>query len=88
MTNHDTLDTSRLKTLVDAGAISHASARGVPGGYVLAVRVGMVEKAIRAHKKTNARIFSTLEGLSNYCLAAGIRRIDVDLAGYSKEALF
>lgn len=88
MANNETLDTSKLKTLVDAGAVNYASARGVQGGYVLAVKVGMAEKFVRAHKQTNARIFATLEGLSNYCVAAGIRRFDVDLAGYSKKSLF
>lgn len=82
MTDNETLDTSRLKTLVDAGAVNYASARGVPGGFVLIVKVAMTERVIRAHRRTSPRIFATIQGLVNYCAAAGIRRFDVDLAGH------
>jgi hypothetical protein len=88
MTTVEMLDTPHLKTLVDAGAVSYVSARGVPGGFVLTVRVGLKEKSIRAVKQKNVRIFSTLPGVANYLAAAGIRRFDIDLTGYSKEALF
>lgn len=87
MTSIELLDTSRLKTLVDAGAIGGVSARGVPGGFVLSVRVGMREKIIRAVKAKNPRVFSTLPGLANYLTAAGIKRFDIDLTGYTKETL-
>lgn len=88
MANADYLDTPKLKTLVEAGAVSYVSARGVPGGFVVVVKVGMAERTIRAQKRTNARVFATMDGIVGYCSAAGIRRIDVDLAGYTKDALF
>ena len=88
MANADYIDTPNLKMLVDAGAVSYVSARGVPGGFVVAVKVGMGERIVRAQKRTNARIFATMDGIVGYCSAAGIRRIDVDLAGYTKAGLF
>lgn len=88
MATAEYLDTPKLKTLVEAGAVSYVSARGVPGGFVVVVKVGMTERTIRAQKRTNARVFATMDGIVGYCTAAGIRRIDVDLAGHSKDALF
>lgn len=88
MANADYIDTPKLKTLVEAGAINYVSARGVAGGFVVVVKIGMTERIVRAQKRTNARVFATMDGIVGYCTVAGIRRIDVDLVGYSKEALF
>jgi len=88
MANSEYIGTPGLKTLVDAGAVNHLSARGVPGGFVLVVKVGLTERTVRAQKQSNARVFATLDGVAGYCSAAGIRRIDVDLAGHTKGALF
>ena len=88
MANSDYIDTPRLKTLVEAGAINYVSVRGVRGGFVVVVKVGLAERTLRAQKRADARIFATMDGIVGYCTVAGIRRIDVDLAGYLKEAVF
>ena len=82
------IDTPKLKTLVEAGAVNYVSVRGVPGGFVVVVKIGMTERTLRAQKRTNARVFTTMDGIVGYCTSAGIRRMDVDLAGHSKAALF
>lgn len=87
MATSQLLDTPHLKTLVEAGAVQYLTARGIPGGYVIVVRVGLNERFVRGQRAKVPRVFKTLDGISGYCRDAGVRRFDVDLAGYSKESL-
>jgi hypothetical protein len=87
MATSQLIDAPHLKLLVEAGAVQYLTARGIPGGFVIVVRVGLNEKTVRGQKVKAPRVFTTLDGISNYCRAAGVRRFDVDLAGYSKESL-
>lgn len=86
MLNTEYIDTPKLKVLADAGAITYVSARGVPGGFVLVVKIGQSERMVRAQNRTNARVFATMDGIVSYCSAARIRRIEVDLAGHEKAS--
>ena len=82
------LSTVQFKTLAEAGAIQYAAARGTQGGFVLVVKVGMQEKALSMTQERRPRVFVTLDGLASVAKRYGVRRFDVDLAGYEPKGLF
>jgi len=83
----DLITTVQFQTLAEAGAIQYASARGTVGGYVLVARVGMAEKALSMTRQKTPRVFTTLDGLASVARRYGVRRLDVDMAGYEPTGL-
>lgn len=86
MAQADIIDSPRLKTLVEAGAVQHLVGRGVPGGFVLVIKVGMRERTLGA-QRGGVRMFKSANGLIGYARTAGVRHVDFDLAGYDPAVL-
>lgn len=85
---NELISTVQFKTLAEAGAINHAAARGTMGGYVLVVKVGLSERTLAMTQQRRPRVFVTLDGLASVVKRYGVRRFDVDLAGYEPKGLF
>lgn len=81
MQSADMIDSPKLKTLVEAGAIQRLVGRGVPGGFVLVAKVGMRERTLGA-QRGGVRIFKSANGVVGYARTAGVRHLDFDLAGF------
>jgi hypothetical protein len=88
MTDQQTITLEKLKVLTDAGAVQHAEVVGVPGGWAVAVQVGMSRRMLRPNKKMTTRIFTTTDAALRMLREGGIRRVAVDQAGYAPAALF
>lgn len=86
MSSADLISSPKLKTLIEAGALQHLIARGVPGGFVLVAKVGMRERTLEA-QRGGVRIFKSANGLVGYARTAGARHVDIDLAGYDPSNL-
>lgn len=82
------ISTVQFKTLAEAGAIQYAAVRGTQGGYVLVVKVGMNERTLSMTQERRPRVFVTLDGLASVAKRYGLRRLDLDLAGYEPKGLF
>lgn len=81
MQSADMIDSPKLKTLVEAGAVQRLVGRGVPGGFVLVIKVGMRERTLGA-QRGGVRIFKSANGVVGYARTAGVRHLDFDLAGF------
>lgn len=77
----DTINSPKLKTLVEAGAVQHLVCRGVHGGFVLVAKVGLRERTLEA-QRGGVRTFKSANGVVGYARTAGVRHVDFDLAGY------
>lgn len=80
------IDTPKLKILIEAGSVHHLSVRGIPGGWVLVAKVGSGERILHA-QRGQVRVFRTLDGVAGFSRECGVRKLDVDMAGYSTESL-
>lgn len=85
MQSSDLIDSPRLKTLVEAGAIQRLIGRGVPGGFVLVASVGMRERTLGA-QRGGVRLFKSANGVVGYARTAGVRNLDFDLTGFDPAA--
>lgn len=81
-----TFDTSVLRQLVRTGKAGELVAKGVPGGFVLAMRDGLDEQLLRA-QRGGPRRFKRLEALANYLHNLGARRFEVELGQWSHSSL-
>ena len=81
MEQADIIDSPKLKTLVEAGAVQRLLGRGVPGGFVLVARIGMRERTLGA-QRGGVRLFKSANGVVGYARQAGVRHLDFDLAGF------
>ena len=79
--------TSLLKGLAAAGAISAMTARAVPDGFLLIVRVGLDTAPVKAYRG-QARIFKKLDAVARYVRELGLVRFEVDLEGAEIGNLF
>lgn len=75
------LETKLLRQLVLAGAVTQAAVKAVPGGFVLAVTVGMDNRLLEA-QRGGARRFRTLDTAARYLHEVGLVRFVVELDGY------
>ncbi len=80
------ISTSVLRQMAAAGAVNRVSAQGVPGGFVLSVRVGMDEQLLAA-QRGGARRFKRLDALAKYLQTVGIRIFDVDTVRWDSKGL-
>lgn len=55
---------AHLRTLADGGAIRSIHAEPSGPGFVLVVRIGMVERCLRRTKSAEPRIFRTLDAVA------------------------
>lgn len=75
------ITTPVLRQLAAAGATTQLSAKGVPGGFVLAIRVGLEEQLLEA-QRGGVRKFRRLDALSRYVRALGLSSFDVQMTGW------
>lgn len=76
--------TSLLKALASTGSVTSMTARAVPGGFVLYVRVGLEEKPVKAYRG-KARTFKKLDAVANYVKELGLNRFDTVLSEWVPE---
>lgn len=74
--------TSLLKGLVSAGSVSSMTARAVPGGFLLYVRVGLEEQPVKAYRG-QPRTFKKLDAVASYVRELGLSRFETELSGWA-----
>lgn len=79
-------DTPMLRQLIRAGKAGDLIAKGVPGGFVLAMREGVVEQLLRA-QRGGPRKFKRLDAVANYLQELGAHRFEVELVQWSSTSL-
>jgi hypothetical protein len=75
-----------FRELCRSGAITHLTAKGVPGGFVLIARIGLEDKALHA-QRGGARIFKSLDALAKYAARLGFIAMSVDLNSLGHSTL-
>lgn len=80
------LDTPLLRQLLRAGKAGALVAKGVPGGFVLAMREGLDEQLLEA-QRGHARKFKRLEAVASYLKEQGARDFVVELEQWGPKAL-
>lgn len=80
------LDTPLLRHLVRAGKAGPLIAKGVPGGFVLAMRDGLDEQLLEA-QRGHPRKFKRLEAVASYLNGLGAKEFVVELEKWSSKAL-
>jgi hypothetical protein len=80
------LDTPVLRQLVRTGKAGELLAKGVPGGFVLAVRDGLNEQLLKA-QRGGARRFKRLDALAGYLKELGAEKFEVEVRDWTIEAL-
>lgn len=86
MNQLSTFDTSILRQLVRVGKAGELVAKGVPGGFVLAMRSGIDEQLLRA-QRGGARKFKRLDALAGYLQDLGARHFEVELEQWTPSSL-
>lgn len=80
------IDTPLLRQLLRAGKAGTLVAKGVPGGFVLAMREGLDEQLLGA-QRGHARKFSRLEAVASYLKDLGARAFEVELEQWESKSL-
>lgn len=80
------LDTPLLRQLLRVGKAGSLVARGVPGGFVLAMRDGLDEQLLEA-QRGHARKFRRLEAVASYLKDLGARDFAVELGQWAPKSL-
>lgn len=83
---NQTFDTPVLRQLVRAGKAGELVAKGVPGGFVLAMREGLDEQLLRA-QRGDPRKFKRLEAVASYLKDLGAKGFSVELEQWAPESL-
>lgn len=83
----ETIDHSTFAKLAEAGAVRSAHIVGQPGGWGILVKYGMTERALKAQRSQQVRIFRKFETLVGYLKGVGIVRFDVDAANWDTDSL-
>lgn len=83
----ETIDHSTFAKLAEAGAVRSAHIVGQPGGWGILVKYGMTERALKAQRSQQVRIFRKFETLVGYLKGVGIVRFDVDAANWDIDSL-
>jgi hypothetical protein len=79
-------DTPLLRQLVRTGKAGALVARGVPGGFLLAMREGLEEQLLEA-QRGHPRKFKRLESVASYLANLGAYEFTVDLEHWNPQAL-
>ncbi len=80
------IDTPLLRQLVRVGKAGNLVAKGVPGGFVLAMREGLDEQLLEA-QRGHARKFKRLEAVASYLKDLGAKEFSVELEQWTPKAL-
>ena len=86
MLHSSMIDTRLLRQLVHAGKAPTLVAKGVPGGFVLALREGLDEQLLEA-QRGHARRFKRLEAVASYLKGLGARGFEVELEQWAQQSL-
>jgi len=80
------IDTPLLRQLVRSGKAGALVAKGVPGGFVLAMREGLDEQFLEA-QRGHARKFKRLEAVASYLKELGARDFAVEIEQWEPRSL-
>lgn len=80
------IDTPLLRQLLRSGKAGELVAKGVPGGFVLAMREGLDEQLLEA-QRGHARRFKRLEAVASYLKELGAHDFAVELSQWTPRAL-
>jgi hypothetical protein len=80
------IDTPLLRQLLRVGKAGTLVAKGVPGGFVLAMRDGLDEQLLEA-QRGHARKFKRLEAVASYLKDLGAREFAVELEQWAAKSL-
>lgn len=80
------IDTPLLRQLAHTGKAGRLVAKGVPGGFVVAVGEGFDEQLLRA-QRGGPRKFKRLDTVASYLQTVGVRQFEVELAQWSDASL-
>lgn len=78
--------TTVLKALAAAGSVTTLIARGVQGGFILYIRVGLDEEPVKTYRG-QARVFKRLEAVARYVKEIGLDRFETELSGWEEKGL-
>src|SRR5690242_4972758 len=73
------ISTPSLRTLVETGQLREVEVRAQPGGYIVLVKAGMLERVLKA-QRSGARVFAKVDSAVRYLRELGIGRMTVDAA--------
>ncbi len=79
-------DTSLLRQLVRSGKAGALVAKGVPGGFMLAMREGLDEQLLEA-QRGHARKFKRLEAIASFLKDLGAQEFTVELEQWAPKSL-
>jgi hypothetical protein len=79
-------DTPLLRQLLRSGKAGALVAKGVPGGFVLAMREGLDEQLLEA-QRGHARKFKRLEAVASYLKDLGAKEFAVELEQWAPKSL-
>jgi len=80
------IDTPVLRQLLRSGKAGELIAKGIPGGFVLAIRDGLDDQMLAA-QRGGPRQFKRLDAVASYLKALGAPRFSVDLGRWDDVAL-
>jgi len=80
------IDTQLLRQLLRAGKAGDLVAKGVPGGFMLAMREGLDEQLLEA-QRGHARRFKRLDAVASYLKELGAQDFAVELGQWTTRAL-
>ena len=79
-------DTPLLRQLVRAGKAGELVAKGVPGGFVLAMRDGLDEQLLEA-QRGGPRHFKRLDTVATFLKSLGAEEFSVEVSQWSADGL-
>lgn len=86
ITHISVIDTRLLRQLVQSGKAGHLVAKGVPGGFILAMREGLDEQFLGA-QRGHARKFKQLGAVASYLQDLGAQEFAVELNQWAPKSL-
>lgn len=84
MRRNSMIDTPVLRQLARLGSLDDVVARQVPGGFVVIVRHGLEEEALRA-QRGGARTFRRLDTVCGFLAEIGVHRFTVEATSYGAQ---
>lgn len=79
-------DTPMLRQLIRTGKAGTLIAKGIPGGFLLAMREGLDEQVLEV-QRGHARKFKRLEAVAAYLKVMGVHDFAVELDQWTPKAL-